>query len=203
MSQRARRAVRKPAAKAYYKILAPSAFGFAEVGGTFASTPEHLKGRTVWVSLYSLTGDPAQQHIKLSFQIVRVEGDKALTVFKGHDIARDYLRSLVRRGTSRVDGIFDVYTKDGCKLRIMVLAITLKRAQTSQEKAIRKVMMQTVESKAQQLNFDEFIQEMVLGKVASETFNAARKIYPLRRVEVRKSKVLELAPQVVQATAPP
>jgi len=200
MSQRSRRAVKKPVAKSYYKILAPSAFGFAEVGETFASTPEHLRGRTVWVSLYSLTGDPAQQYIKLLFQIVRVEGDKAYTIFKGHDIARDYLRSLVRRGSSRVDGIFDVDTRDGCRLRVMVLAITLKRAQTSQERAIRKVMMQVVKAKAQQLSFDEFVQEMVLGKVASEVFNAARKIYPLRRAEVRKSKVLELAPQII---APP
>ena len=200
MSQRSRRGVRKPVAKSSYKILASSAFGFAEIGETFTSSPEHLKGRTVWVSLYSLTSDPTQQHIKLLFQIVRVEGSTAYTVFKGHDLARDYLRSLVRRGSSRVDGIFDVYTKDGCKLRVMVLAITLKRAQTSQERAIRKVMAQVVEAKAQQLNFDEFVQEMVLGKVASEVFNAARKIYPLRRVEVRKSKVLELAPQIV---APP
>ena len=58
-------------------------------------------------------------------------------------------------------------------------------------------MAQVVGAKAQQLNFDEFVQEMVLGKVASEVFNAARKIYPLRRVEVRKSKVLELAPRIV------
>jgi len=200
MSQRARRGVKRPVAKATYKILASSAFGYAEIGQTIASTPDHLKGRTVWVSLYSLTNDPTQQHIKLLFQIVRVEGDTAYTVFKGHDLARDYLRSLVRRGSSRVDGIFDVYTKDGCKLRVMVLAITLKRAKTSQERAIRKIMAQVVEAKAQQLNFDEFVQEMVLGKVASEVFNAARKIYPLRRVEVRKSKVLELAPQIV---APP
>ncbi|RLF12060.1 MAG: 30S ribosomal protein S3ae [Thermoprotei archaeon] len=197
MSQRSRRGVKKPVAKATYKILASSAFGHAEIGHTMASSPENLIGRTIWVTLYSLTNDPSQQHIKLLFQIVKVEGDTAYTVFKGHDLARDYLRSLVRRGASRVDGIFDVTTKDGYRMRVMVLAITLKRAQTSQEKAIRKIMGQTVEQKAQQLNFDELVQEIVLGKVASEVFNAARKIYPLRRVEVRKSKVLKLAAPLI------
>ena len=194
MSQASRK---RPAAKATFKLLAPSAFGFSEIGQTIASTPDHLKGRTVWTSLYSLTNDPAQQHIKLLFQVVKVEGDTAYTVFKAHDLARDYLRSLVRRGSSKVDGIFDVYTKDGCKLRVMVLATTLKRAQTSQERALRKVMGQVVRDKAQQLDFDGFVQEMVLSKIASDIFNAAKKVYPLRKVEVRKSKVLELAPHVV------
>jgi len=194
-----RRAAKKPVAKATYRILASSAFGFAEIGRTIASSPDKLIKRTIWVTLYTLTGDISQQHIKLLFQIVKVEGDTAYTVFKGHDLARDYLRSLVRRGTSRVDGIFDVVTKDGCRLRVMVLAVTLKRAKTSQERAIRKIMKEIVEQKAQQLNFDEFVQEMVLGKVASEVFNAARKIYPLRRVEVRKSKVLALPTLTITA----
>jgi small subunit ribosomal protein S3Ae len=194
MSQASRKRL---AAKAVFKLLAPSAFGFTEIGQAIASAPDHLKGRTVWMSLYSLTNDPAQQHIKLLFQVVKVEGDTAYTVFKAHDLARDYLRSLVRRGSSKVDGIFDVYTKDGCKLRVMILATTLKRAQASQERALRKVMDQVVRSKAQQLDFDGFVQEMVLGKIASDIFNAAKKVYPLRKVEVRKSKVLELAPQVL------
>ncbi|MCX8204310.1 MAG: 30S ribosomal protein S3ae [Candidatus Nezhaarchaeota archaeon] len=197
MSQRPRRAVKRPAAKAYYKILAPPAFGLTEVGETFASSPDKLIGRTVWVSLYSLTNYPAQQHIKLLFQVVKVEGNVAYTVFKGHDMARDYLRSLVRRGSSLVDSIFDVYTKDGCRLRVMVMAVTLKRTRNSQKRAIRKVVKQVVEGKAQQLNFDEYVQEMVLSKIASEVFNAAKKIYPLRKVEVRKSKTLELVPHLV------
>lgn len=199
MSQKSRRAVKRPVTKVHYKILAPSAFGFAEVGGTFASSPDHLKGRTVWVPLYSLTNQFVHQHIKLLFQIVRVEDSVAYTVFKGHDMARDYLRSLIRRGSSLIDGIFDVYTKDGCKLRVMVMVVTLKRARNSQKKAIRKMMRQVVESKAQQLGFNEYVQEMVLGKTASEIFNVAKRIYPLRKVEVRKSKTLELSPQLLAA----
>ena len=53
-------------------------------------------------------------------------------------------------------------------------------------------MKEVIEAKAQQLTFDEFVQQAVLGKIASEIYNAARKIYPLRKVEVRKSKLLTL-----------
>jgi len=51
-------------------------------------------------------------------------------------------------------------------------------------------MQKIVEEKAAQLTFDEFVQEAVLGKIASDIYNEAKKIAPLRHVGVRKSKLL-------------
>ncbi len=178
------------ALKKWFPVYASSAFGFAEIGEIPANTEKHLIGRTVEISLYQITGDISQIPIKLKFQIVKVINGKAYTQFKGFELARDYLRSLVRRGTTKVDGIFDVETKDGVKLRVAVMAITQHRVKTSQEKAIRKIAKEVVEKAASNLTFDEFVQEAVLGKIASEVYNKARKIYPLRKVEVRKIKVL-------------
>ncbi|HDI46566.1 MAG TPA: 30S ribosomal protein S3ae, partial [Candidatus Methanomethylia archaeon] len=45
--------------------------------------------------------------------------------------------------------------------------------------------------KAEQLNFEEFIQQAVLGKIASEVYNEAKKIHPLRKVEVFKTELLK------------
>lgn len=177
-------------AKARFKVLAPTAFALTEVGEVFANSPDKLIKRTLWINFYTLTGDISQQHIKLLFQVIKVENGKAYTIFKGHDLTRDYLRSLIRRGSSKIDGIFDVFTKDGFSLRVTLMAITQKRVKTSQEKAIRKIMREVAEQKSSRLNFDEFVREMILGKVASEVFNTAKKVCPLRRVEVRKSKLL-------------
>jgi len=186
-----RRAVRdKWALKKWYPVYASSAFGYAEIGEIPANSEKSLIGRTIEVRLFQITGDFTQAHIKLKFQIVKVVNGKAFTQFKGFELARDYLRSLVRRGTTKVDGIFDVETKDGVKLRVAVMVITQHRIKTSQEKLIRKIAKEVVENRAGALAFDEFIQEAVLGKVASEVYNRARKVYPLRKVEIRKIKVL-------------
>jgi len=176
--------------KKWYTVLASSAFGNAEIGRIPSDSPEKLLGRVIETSLSDLTGDFSLLHIKLYFQIVSVEGDIAKTIFKGHDLTRDYLRSLIRRGSSRVDGIFKVTTKDGYTLRVSAIALTRHRCKTSQERAIRQIMRKTIEAKAKQLSFDEFVQQAVLGKIASEIYNEARKIYPLRKVEIRKSKLL-------------
>jgi small subunit ribosomal protein S3Ae len=97
---------------------------------------------------------------------------------------------LVRRRTTKVDGLFNLTTKDGYKLRIAVSALTLSRIRTSQEKIIRNIMKKTINEKAAALTLDQFVQEMVLGKIASDVYNEAKRVAPLRHVGIRKSKLV-------------
>jgi len=182
--------------KAWYTVVAPPYFGNVELGAIPADEPEKLIGRVMEATLYDITGDFSHQYLKLYFQITQVEGKTARTMFKGHEYSRDYLRSLVRRRTTKVDGIFNVSTKDGYRFRVAVCAFTLSRIKTSQEHAIRKIMAKIVEEKSAALTMDQFVQEMVLGKIASDIYNEARKIVPLRHVGVRKSKLLTQVAQV-------
>lgn len=188
--------------KVWYTVLAPPYFGNVEIGSIPADEPEKLIGRVLEVTLYDITGDFSHQYLKLYFQITRVDGKTAHTIFKGHEYSRDYLRSLVRRRTTKVDGIFNVTTKDGYRVRIAVCAFTLARIKTSQETAIRKIMAKIVEEKSKTLSLDQLAQEMVLGKIASDIYNEAKKIAPLRHVGIRKSKLLTPIVQLqVQAQA--
>jgi small subunit ribosomal protein S3Ae len=58
-------------------------------------------------------------------------------------------------------------------------------------------MDKIIKAKAAALTLDQFAQEIVLGKIASEIYNESKKIAPLRHVGVRKSKlVLQLAPKI-------
>jgi len=184
--------------KAWYTVLAPPYFGNAELGAIPADEQEKLIGRVIEATLYDITGDFTHQYLKIYFQITRVDGKIAYTMFKGHEYSRDHLRSLVRRRTTKVDGIFNVSTKDGYKFRVAVCAFTLSRIETSQERAIRKVMAKIIAEKGAGLTMDQFVQEMVLGKIASDIYNEAKKIVPLRHVGVRKSKLLTQIAQIAQ-----
>lgn len=176
--------------------MSPPYFGNVELGAIPAEEPEKLVGRIIDSTLYEITNDFAHQYLKMYFQITEVDGKTARTTFKGHEYSRDYLRSLVRRRTTKVDAIFTVTTKDGYKILLAVSAFTLSRIRTSQEKIIRSIMQKIIKEKAQALTLDQFAQEIVLGKIASDIYNEAKKMAPLRHVGIRKSK---LATQVVQA----
>ena len=176
--------------KGWYMVVAPSFFGNIELGSIPAEEPEQLIGRVVEATLYDITADFSHHYLKMFFQVNEIDGKTAKTLFKGHEYSRDYLRSLVRRRTTKVDSLINLTTKDGFKLRIAVSALTLSRIKTSQEKIIRKIMDKTIREKAQALSLDQFVQEMVLGKIASDIYNQAKEVAPLRHVGIRKSKLI-------------
>jgi len=190
LSSKSKRVRDKWRGKAWYMVVAPPFFGNVELGSLPAEEPEQLIGRVVEATLYDITSDFSHQYLKMFFQINETDGKTANTLFKGHEYSRDYLRSLVRRRTTKVDGLFNLTTKDGYKLRVAVSALTLSRIKTSQEKLIRNMMDETVKEKAAALTLDQFVQEMVLGKIASDVYNKAKKVAPLRHVGIRKSKLI-------------
>lgn len=177
-------------AKEVFTVISPKYFGNSEIGNTVATSRDSVMGRILETTLYDITGDISLIHVKIKLQINDVQGNKAYTIFKGHDFTRDYLRSLVRRGSTRIDGRFSVVTKDGYNMIVSVTAFSNSRAKTSQEQTIRKIMQETVNKKASELNFEQFVHEAVLGKVGSEIYNQAKKVLPLRKCEVRKSKLV-------------
>ena len=189
--------------KSWYMVIAPSFFGNIELGSIPAQEQEMLIGRVVEATLFDITGDFSHHYLKMFFQINQIDGKTAKTLFKGHEYSRDFLRSLVRRRTTKVDGLFNLTTKDGYKLRISVSALTLSRIKTSQEKIIREMMDRIIKEKAAVLTLDQFVQEMVLGKIASDIYTQAKHVAPLRHVGIRKSKLIAAPSQPTKPTAAP
>jgi small subunit ribosomal protein S3Ae len=187
--------------KEWYDVYTPSYFGELVVASVPVEDPGALVGRVVETTLYDITNDFAHQSIKLYFLVVNSKDHRAETILKSHEYATDYLRSLVRRGSTRLDGIFKVKTKDQFSTRISVVAFTRDRIKASQEHGIRQIMKQIVEERAAALNYDQVTHEAVLGKLGSDIYNLAKKIAPLRHVGVRKSKLLSIPAGVVATPA--
>ena len=181
---------KKKKAKDWYVIVAPKVFGEIEVGETLADDPAKLLGRTVELTLDELTGHMIRSsHTKLLLQISEVERGVARTRLVGHEVERDYLRSLARRRISKIDVNIVVTTKDGEKMRVKASCFTVRRASNMQEHTIRKEMEFVISERARELNLNNFMQEILLGKLSSDIYKRVRKIYPVRRVEITKTEI--------------
>jgi small subunit ribosomal protein S3Ae len=152
-----------------------------------ADVSEKLIGMVVEVTLGELTNDLSKQNIKLLLRVDRVGGNSAYTKFIGHQLTQDYLRSLVKRQTSEVETNISVTTKDGYTIRVKPSCFTIKRA--NQFKAIRSIMNNVIEAKAKELDMPQFVQEVITGKLSASIYHDVKPIYPLRRVEVRKTEI--------------
>jgi len=197
LSKAARKVRDKWRAKEWYDVYSPPYFGELVVASVPVEQPGALVGRVVETTLYDITNDFAHQSTKLYFLVVNSGDHRAQTILKSHEYATDYLRSLVRRGSTRIDAIFNAKTKDQFTTRISIVAFTRDRIKASQEHGIRQVMKQIIDEKAASLNYDQLSHEAVLGKLGSDIYNLAKKIAPLRHVGVRKSKLLSVPPGIV------
>ncbi|PUA33484.1 MAG: 30S ribosomal protein S3ae [Zestosphaera tikiterensis] len=176
--------------KKWFRVLTPQFLGGIEIATTPADSEAKVLGRTFEASIFDLTGDYTKHHVMLKFQVIDVKDDVAHTWFKGHELARDYMKSLIRRKSSKIAAIVNVTTKDGYVFRVTAVTLTTYRCQTSQKRAIRKEMIRILTEKASASTYEELVKAMVFGTLANEIFEACKKIYPIRKVEIYKSKLL-------------
>lgn len=203
---RARSAARKVKdkwkAKNWYQIQAPSLFDNVPISETLSDKPDSLIGRVTQISMQDLTNDFRKSHIKLFFKINKVEESTASTYFKGHTLTSDYLRRMIRRRKSRVDGVYDVETKDGAYLRVKPFAITEKRIQNSQKKLIRSVMKETIVNNGKTKTLNELLKEILEGRTGSEIYKNCKKFYPVKRVEIHKTEISRLPTIIIEDEKP-
>jgi len=183
--------------KTWFNLTAPDMFDRASLGETMSDEPGKLVGRRTIVSHQDLSGDYSKAHVKLTFEVYAVKGNDALTRFIGHDFRKDYVIRLARRRRTKIDGVFDLKTKDGYVVRVKPLAIAETRIKTTQEKAIREIMGKIVDEYAQKMTFSEFVKAMLSGEVADAATKECRAIFPVRKLEIKKSQVLSF-PEIIE-----
>ncbi len=184
--------------KKWVTVLAPDSFNNVPVAYIPITDEENAVGRVIEVTLFDiLKGDPSQHQYKMYFQINKVNGDKATTIFKRYEYAKEFLRSLVRRGSSKIAFIMNAKTKDGNIFRIKVIALTHRKLNTSRQHAIRLVAQDVINKTVPQMSIDQFVQATCYGKINSDIMAAAKKLIRMRHVGLEKVKLVRTAEKEV------
>ena len=180
--------------KKWVTVLAPSAFNSVPIAYMPITDDESAIGRVVEVTLFDIVkGDPTQHQFKHYFQSNKVEGDTASTIFKRYEYAKEFLRSLVRRGSSLIYIIGDVRTKDGYLFRIKIIALTHKKLNTSRKHALRLIAREVMSKTIPELTIDQFIQATAVGKIKSDIKAAGKKVIHVRQIGIEKTKLIRTA----------
>jgi len=180
--------------KRWIRVLAPDSFNNVPIAYVPITDDENAIGRVIEVTLFDiLKGDPSQHQYKIYFQINEVKGDRATTIFKRYEYAKEYLRSLVRRGSSKINFIMDIKTKDGYIFRLKVIALTHRQLNTSRKHALRLIAKDIVEKTVSQMTIDQFVQATCYGKINSDIMAAAKKLIRMRHVGLEKVKLIRTA----------
>jgi small subunit ribosomal protein S3Ae len=180
--------------KKWVSVSAPDSFNNVHIADIPITDEEKAKGRVIEVTLFDiLKGDPSQYQYKLYFQIDKVVGEKATTIFKRYEYAKEFLRSLVRRGSSKINFVIDTKTKDGYVFRIKVIALSHRELNSSRQHALRLIAKKIIEKSVPNMTIDEFVQASCYNKINSDIMAATKKIIHLRHVGLEKVKLVRSA----------
>ena len=184
--------------KRWVAVFAPESFNNIPIAYVPITSDKTAVGRVVEVTLFDiLKGDPSQHQYKLFFQINKVTEEKATTVFKRYEYAKEFLRSLIRRGSSRINFVIDSKTKDGYVFRIKILTLSHRELNTSVKRALRLEAKKQIERIVPQMTIDEFVQAACYGKISSDIMAATKKIIRVRHVGLEKVKLLRTSEEEV------
>ena len=191
MSQRKKKAKVKKVSfkdKDWYEVITPKIFKFKPIG-EILGLDNTVLGRKVEALLFDFTNDFNDINLKLRFKVINVstETKKCETIFLGHQYTNDFIRSLVGRGTTKIQTILNLTTKDGFIFRVTTICNTIKRARNSQQIIIRKIMRDILKEFAKSLNHEKFIIGMIYGEFQNQIARVVKSIYPLSSSKLIKS----------------
>jgi len=180
--------------KKWITVNAPDSFNNVPIAYVPITDDENASGRVLEVTLYDiLKGDPSQHQYKMYFQLDKVQDEKASSIFKRFEYSKEFLRSLVRRGSSKINFIIDAKTKDGYIFRIKVIALTHRQLNTSRKHDLRLIARDIINKTVPEMTIDQFVQATCYGKINSDIMAAAKKVIRIRHVGLEKVKLVRTA----------
>ena len=180
--------------KRWVTVNAPDSFNNVPIAYVPITDDENASGRVIEITLFDiLKGDPSQHQYKLYFQLHKIDGEIATTIFKRFEYSKEFLRSLVRRGSSKINFIIDIKTKDGYVFRVKVIALTHRPLNTSRKHALRIIARDVINKTVPEMTIDQFVQATCYSKINSDIMAAFKRVIKVRHVGLEKVKLIRTA----------
>lgn len=194
MARRKGRVKDKWREKQWITVNAPESFTSDTLAHIPITDEKKAIGRVLEVTLFDiLKSDPSQHQYKIYFQIDDIKEKVASTIFKRFEYSKEYLRSLVRRGSSKINFIMDAKTKDGYIFRIKIIALTHRQLNTSRKHALRLIARDIINKTVPNMTIHQFVQETCYLKINSDIMAAFKKVIRVRHVGLEKVKLIRTA----------
>ncbi|MEM3811324.1 MAG: hypothetical protein QXV38_03385, partial [Conexivisphaerales archaeon] len=164
-------------AKEWVDVFAPESLGNINVARIPVNEDGSSVGRVVPVSLYNIFNEnPEYNNIKLMLQIVKVDSQRANTIIKSIEYAREVYRSMIRRGSSLVEWIGTYNTNDSYKVRLHIAVFTTERINWSKMRAVRLVMEKSLSEMVTNMTYDQLINSLLTNKLLDEVSEKVKKL---------------------------
>lgn len=159
------------------------------MGEIYVASPEKALGRVLHYNLKELTGSVRDQNAYLIFDINEKTGNVLHTSLTGYGLTTGSIKRMVRKNTNRMDDFFVAKTKNGQKVIIKVLLITLHKTQRSVQAQLRKELHQVLQEEMEKGDFTAFIEKVINSSIRNLAQKRLHVIYPVREIAIKLIRI--------------
>lgn len=185
----ARKTVDKWKRKKWFVVNSSKIFDKRPLGETPGEKPKNIIGRTMRVTLDTVTGQRGKRDYSITFKVNDVQGQTASTVVSSFEVNKGTLGRTIRRRNSRI-GLVERIPVVGGDAMTNIIVVTERKATNAQQAKIRSMIKESASS-LRGKDFELLVQELLLGSFSNELFKKASKICPVKKVIVSKSSFIE------------
>jgi small subunit ribosomal protein S3Ae len=178
--------IKKVKKKFPVEIIAPEFLGSKKIGSSLVTDLNSLVGKTTKISMMYITGSVKNQNVRLTFKISEVASGLAKTQLSLYQQIPYYLGRHVKTNSNLIEDSFVVKSKDGLDVRIKPFIVTKQAASGLVKSVIRLETIKLVSTELAEKSYEEFMNEVVGGKIQIGFRNALKTILPLKAFEFKK-----------------
>lgn len=180
--------IKKPLIKKkrkWYKILAAQEFNRSEIGETLSSDSNLILNKKIQVYLNTLTNDPKNQNIKITFSVSKIENDIAYSELVKYELIPAFIRRVVKRDRNKIDDSFLAETKDDKKVRIKPIVMTKSEAKGIIVTKLRNEIRSNLIKDIKKFDYSELFMNIINRSLQNSLKDRIKKTYPIANCEVR------------------
>jgi small subunit ribosomal protein S3Ae len=177
--------------KKWFALNASRAFEGKPLGSCPAEKPKNVIGRTIKVTLDTVSGQRAMRDIAAYFKVFEVQGQNANTKISQFETNKGFLGRTIRRRASKIALIEKIPVKGG-NARVTIVAISDRKCTSKQKTGIRKVISEELALVGgREKEFDDVARALLFGGFDNAVFKRAKKICSMKKVIPAKAVFLE------------
>jgi small subunit ribosomal protein S3Ae len=178
--------VKKVKRKFPVEIVAPEFLNSKKIGSSNVTDLNTLVGKTVKQSMMYVTGSVKNQNVRLTFKVSEVNSGLAKTQLSMYQQIPYYLGRHVKANSNLIEDSFVVKSKDGLNVRIKPFIVTKQAASGLVKSVIRTETIKVIANELAAKTYDEFMNEVIGGKIQIGFRNTLKVILPLKAFEFKK-----------------
>ena len=176
--------------KKWFPVKAPKIYKNKDLPQITAYEPSELVGRMIMINMKEITGSGRDSNTRAKFEIVKVQGDTAMTESRGFFVSDAQVSRVGRKAVTRIESVFYVNDKNGAKIKFKILLGSKNAMSKAVQHEIRKLSESSIEKTVKKMDSESVFTVEAIKKFSTEIKKLSKPIYPINDAIIWKASIV-------------